>query len=537
MSVSPTLTGATNAPLDLSLRRVEVRSLPAPAALKLARLMAGCALACMFLAHLAMLTFVDPDLWHETALAREMLAQGAIPLVDEYAYTPTVAPVVHHEWGTGLVLHLTLLAGGAPALLLLKYALSFGTAWLCCAAARKRGASWELILSLAPLTILCGVIGFTTIRAQLFTLFFIALLLYDLADAEVATNDFATSSPSSSWKKWLKWLPLFTAWLNLHAGFVVGVGVLALHGCERLLRRRPVKWLLAAGIALVALIAVNPYGLAYYPYLLHGLTLARPRITEWQPLWTAEPTMFQAYLASVLVVLYAVAQLGVRRMPGLLILAVCGYLAARHTRHLSIYLAAWLCLTPGYIQQTRLGAMLQTIWLKRRRWIAATAALLTGFCAVQAVVAKPWQVVMPTTQAEEKLGLPVYPIGPVEYLQANQFRGNLFTPFIMGGYCLNKLYPAVKVSFDGRYEVAYPTGMLAENVDFYSAKPGWQEALAKYPTDAVLVPRSTEVAAELSKLCGWSEAYADATYQIFVRRGITLPKVERQDVPAMTQFP
>lgn len=437
-----------------------------------------------------------------------------------------------------MVLHLVTQCGGAAALLALKYALSFGTAWLCFAAARKRGASWEAILSLAPLTILCGVIGFTTIRAQLFTLFFIALLLYDLADAEVAYGNAASSSRSGGgWKKWLKWLPLYVAWLNLHAGFVVGVGILALHGCERLCRRRPVKWLIAAGIGLVALIAINPYGFAYYPYLLHGLTLARPRITEWQPLWTAEPTMFRVYLVSLLVVLYAVAQLGVRRMPGLLILAVCGYLALRHTRHVSIYMAAWLCLAPAYIERTRLGKTLHSMWFKRRRLIAAAAALVTGFCTVEAVRAKPWEVVMPTTAAEEKLGLPVYPIGPVAYLQEHHFRGNLFTPFIMGGYCLNKLYPMAKVSFDGRYEVAYPSGMLEENVDFYAAKPGWQETLAKYPTDAVLVPRSVAVAEELAMLCGWTPVYTDATYRIFARRGIALPKVERTDAQPMTQFP
>lgn len=537
MSASPTFASPLTAPLDLALPQIEVRSLPAPAALRLAHFVAGGALACMFLAHMALLTFVDPDLWHETALAREMIAHGAMPLVDEYAYTPTVTPVVHHEWGTGLVLHLVTLYGGAPALLMLKYALSFGTAWLCIAAARKRGASWDVVLSIAPLTILCGVIGFTTIRAQLFTLFFISLLLYDMADLESPATDRDSTAKKRTWMRWLKWLPLYVVWLNLHAGFVVGVGILALHGCERLCRRRPVKWLIAAGITLAALVAINPYGIAYYPYLLHGLTMARPQITEWQPLWTAEPTMFRVYLASVLIVLYAVAQLGVRRMPGLLILAVCSYLAVRHTRHLSIYMAAWLCLTPGYLERTRLGATLHSVWLKRRRGIAAVAALMSGFCAVEAVRAKPWHATMPTTQAEEKLGLPVYPIGAVAYLQEQNFRGNLFTPFIMGGYCLNKLYPHVKVSFDGRYEVAYPSGMLAENVDFYAAKSGWQETLAKYPTDAVLVPRSVEIGAELAKLCGWRAIYTDATYQIFARRETTLPMVERTDAPAATQFP
>ena len=542
MTVATTTDASMSAPLGLELPTVEVRLMSNAKALRLARVVAGCALAAMFLAHLGMLTFVDPDLWHEMALARELIAAGTMPLVDEYAYTSTVQPVVHHEWGTGVVLYAVSMLGGSTSLMTLKYALSFGTAILCCAAARRRGASWEVLFSVAPLTILSGIIGFTTVRAQLFTLFFVALLMYDLACADGATDSTSTTRSSSqvsrsSWLRWLKWLPLYVAWLNLHAGFVVGVGILALYGCERLCRRQPVGLLLAVGFALVGLVAINPYGIEYYPYLYRALTMPRPLVTEWQPLWTAEPTMFRLYLASVLLVLYAVPKLGVRQMQGLLILAVCALLAAKHTRHLSIYLVVWLSLTPAYLERTRLGSSLRMAWAKRCRWIAVAGALIFGLSGTQAALSRPWELDVPTSEADARLGRPVYPVGAVAYLREHRVRGNLFTPFVPGGYCLYQLHPAMKVSLDGRYEVAYAPGVLEENVAFYAAKSGWRETLDKYPTDFVLVPRTAAITEPLTKLSEWQPIYTDAMFIVFARTGSKLPRVERADAPTTTAFP
>jgi hypothetical protein len=45
-------------------------------------------------------------------LFREVLAQGSVPLVDHFAYTPTVVPSVHHEWGAGAIAY-ALVAGSA----------------------------------------------------------------------------------------------------------------------------------------------------------------------------------------------------------------------------------------------------------------------------------------------------------------------------------------------------------------------------------------------------------------------------------------
>lgn len=520
MSHAPTLGSSQLVPSIPAVVAGESSWAAAPtgaASMRLARVAAAAALAAMFLAHLGLMTFVDPDLWHEMATAREMWDRGAMPLADCFAYTPTVYPVVHHEWGTGALLYVVALFGGAAALMTVKYLLTFGTAVLCCLAARRRGASWEVILSLAPVTILAGVIGFTTIRAQLFTLFFTALLLFDLADEQQPGARQVDGSQRRTVRRMWKWLVLYVAWLNLHAGFVVGVGLAALHALECLVRRRPVRHLMIAAVAAAGLVVVNPYGLDYYGYLVHGLTMARPLVTEWQPLWTAEPTMFRMFCVSLLLTAYAVLKLGVRRAPGLLLVAVTAYLAAKHTRHVSIYFVVWLSLVPGYVQQTMLGAAIVETWRSRRHWVAGASLIIATFCLVRAAACEPWRMIVPTTKADEELGRPVYPVAAVEYLQKTNFAGNLFTPFVPGGYCLFRLHPQVKVSLDGRYEVAYAPGLLEENVDFYAARAGWRATLEKYPTDAVLVPTTAAVYAKLRDESGWRETYVDEMYAVFVR--------------------
>jgi hypothetical protein len=54
----------------------------------------------------------------------------------------------------------------------------------------------------------------------------------------------------------------------------------------------------------------------------------------------------------------------------------------------------------------------------------------------------------------------------VDFLRVNGVRGNLATPFDWGQYVLWKLHPAVKVSFDGRYETVYPEEVARDNFNF-----------------------------------------------------------------------
>ena len=199
--------------------------------------------------------FVDIDLWHQMALIRESLAAGHLLRSDPYAYTPTL-PWIDHEWGAGAIAYFSTHWLGGQAILALKYFCALGTLAACIRCSEKRGADFRTIGICAPLAIFLGSLGFlSTVRAQdysfLFTAIWLLFLEYDRRGSRI----------------WIiPALAIFAIWVNLHAGFVVVLGLTAIHATENALRREPYRHL---GLLLCAMgleILVNPYGAAYFLY-------------------------------------------------------------------------------------------------------------------------------------------------------------------------------------------------------------------------------------------------------------------------------
>jgi hypothetical protein len=455
---------------------------------------------------IANMNFCDPDVWHEMALFREALAEGRVPTEDHFAYTATVSPSIHHEWGTGAILYGVMTTCGGPGMMVLKYALVAAVVGFCYWCARRRGASAATFLCIAPAMAPFASYGFATIRAQLFTLAFLAAMLCLL---EIDRR-------GRRW--WIAvWLPLYVVWLNLHAGFAVGAVLMALYACEQAVRRQPCWHFVPVGAAMAALVFVNPYGALYVPYLMHGLTMDRPLIVEWQPLWRHDTRVFVMFLASLLPIGYAIWQVGIRRLAGILLLAATAYAALRHTRHLSLYCVVWACYVPGYLQMTHFGAAIDRTYRCYGRLVLQASAIVAVLCLGRSLPNQPWRMTMPASLEDATRGGMCYPLGAVQYLDESGFRGNLMLPFETGGYAIWKLFPKVKVSIDGRYEVAYQPGVLEDHVRLYEAHSGWQEVLTKYPTDALIVPSPTPLAAAMPNVRGWKKTYDDGIFAVYTR--------------------
>jgi hypothetical protein len=470
---------------------------------------AGFAAAGFLLLMIANMNFCDPDVWHEMALFREALAEGRVPTEDHFAYTPTVSPSIHHEWGTGAILYGVMTTFGGPGMMVLKYALVAAVVGLCYWCARRRGASAATFLWVAPAMAPFASYGFATIRAQLFTLVFLAALLGLL---EIDRR-------GRRW--WIAvWLPMYVVWLNLHAGFAVGAVLMALYACERAIRRQPFWHFVPVGLAMAGLVFVNPYGASYVPYLVHGLTMDRPLIVEWQPLWRHHTRVFVMFVVSLLPIGYAIRQVGLRKLAGILLLAATAYAAVRHTRHLSLYCVVWACYVPGYLQMTNLGAAIDRTYRCYGRLVLQASAVVAILCLGRSLPNQPWRMTMPASLDDAKGGGMCYPIGAIQYLDETGFRGNLMLPFETGGYAIWKLSPKMKVSIDGRYEVAYQPGVLEDHVRLYEAQTGWLDVLTKYPTDAVIVPSPTPLAAAMPNVRGWKMTYDDGIFEVYTRRQI-----------------
>jgi hypothetical protein len=470
-------------------------------------------------------TFVDPDVWHLMALARETLSLGAMPLDDHFAYTPTVWPVVQHEWGTGMILYFLAMHGGTVALQLARCVLYTVILVEALRVARARGATTATLALTAPIAIVMGWIGFTAIRPQVFTLAFLAIWLRCI------------ESDRRGGRRWIALaLPGHVLWLNLHAGFVVGWGFLALHAAEQAVRRRPYLHIVGALAAMALLVVVNPYGPKYYGYLAHALSMPRPLIGEWRPIWQAHPAGFAIYLVSVAVALRGLLASGPRSVPGWPILVATAYLAASHERHVSIYALVWLAYVPAMLPTTSLGAILETLWDRpaspATRALALLVVVLPGVLVAKN---RPWHLTVPGTTAD---GAPApYPVGPVDYLERHAVAGNVLVPFGVGAYVSWKLHPRIKVSLDSRYEVAYPPELLAEHLRFFAARPGWRDTLDRYPTDLVLAPTTAPVVEKMTTETSWTVAYRDDAYMLLARPGLALAPLDRRGERLVGTFP
>jgi hypothetical protein len=165
--------------------------------------------------------------------------------------------------------------------------------------------------------------------------------------------------------------------------------------------------------------------------------------------------------------------------------------------------------------------MIDRLFAHYGQLVTQMSVLVSVLCLCRVVSASPWQLLIPSTNEHSKQGLVCYPVGAVEYLAETEFHGNLMLPFEVGGYAMWKLHPNVKVSIDGRYEVAYPDGLLEEHLLLFAAKPGWQKVLNKYPSDALLVPALSRLAIVMPFHEGWTRVYQDGVYNVYKRTGVS----------------
>jgi hypothetical protein len=132
----------------------------------------------------------------------------------------------------------------------------------------------------------------------------------------------------------------------------------------------------------------------------------------------------------------------------------------------------------------------------------------------------------------------------VEYLEQHNFRGNLLTPFAQGAYVSWTMYPNVRVSLDGRYEVAYEEQVMLDHEALFNGKPAWPKLLEKYPCDAVLVDQNSELRPLLEVFRNqntdqplptkhrWNFIYEDDAFVVLSKGTIdTLPYVDRRMEP------
>jgi hypothetical protein len=461
-------------------------------------------------------TTADPDLWGYLAFGRRFWETGAFPYKDVFSYVDTLPLWVYHEWLTGVLFYPLYQALGGAGLQLLKYAMGLAIVAMVYLTARERGASLLSAALVLFLIQLFPVIGFSPVRAQVFTYCFFVTTVYLLERARIKQR----------WGALWILVPLQVLWCNLHGGFIAGLGLLGLYALGEGLSRRPfwpyLRVMLAAGLVTL----VNPYGWEYWHYLGAAVSMPRPEISEWSSLWGAyrKSQIGNSEVAYILFIVSFAGFLAVRsrwrELAPILTLGLVFYLGLKHLRHLTFF----LLLVGAYMPALLTRCLESLVWSRTSRsprlWpVMAVLLALTALLTICKFLSKH-PLHLETSQPPEAGSLPgqYYPVGAVAYLEAHRLSGNLLTEFGWGEYLIWTLYPRCRVALDGRYETVYPPRVAQNFFNFIHQKGNSRQFLDDYPPDLILLAPRSKACALISSLPGWRQVYADTGSALFVRR-------------------
>jgi hypothetical protein len=464
----------------------------------------------------------DNDLWVHLFSGRVIVAAGP-PHVDGFSYTAAGAPWIDHEWLTQAGFALVHAGAGSTGLWLLKLAIALLTAWLVwLPLARRTESPWVrggvMVLTLAVLAR-----GYA-VRPQIVSYLGVAALLAWL-DRE----------PRVSWKTLLAIALAFVAWANAHGAVIVGIGILTLAAVLRTIpsplageacpehRRRGqdggATRNLHLMLPIVAAIAacLTPYGPRLFLYVLDELRAPHP-LTEWQPIDLGDAAHLPfLVMLTVLVITLPFARTLRRRPWWAVLVAGIAVMALRQQRHTPLFA---LCAAVPLAEQcdaalTWLAARTRFRLSPPATTLAAAALIALASFQFVSVAERLWRdggrIVFDARE---------YPVGSLQFLQANQFTGNLAVPLDWGGYALWHGAPAIKVSLDGRFATVYPPAVVEDGFAFFRSDgdPRAARLLDAYDTTLVLAPRG--VTTPIDGRSDWRLLYSDSVAALYGISGV-----------------
>jgi hypothetical protein len=240
-------------------------------------------------------TATDPDLWWHLSTGKLIVETGKVPRTDPFSYSRKGQLWVAHEWLTDVLIYeVYRFAHWAGLIVLLSgiTTLAFLFLYLRCVGKPY----WAATLTLLGVFASSPVMG---VRPQMLSLFLASLLLWLL--------DGSRGNPRRLW--WIP--PIFVLWVNLHAGYAVGIAILMVFATTSVgassthANSASGRWrLIAVLIASLVAVLLNPHGARMYSYPFEVLqsTSMQNQIAEW-----FSPNFHQLAYFPLMLLLLAVA--------------------------------------------------------------------------------------------------------------------------------------------------------------------------------------------------------------------------------------
>ena len=463
----------------------------------------------------------DPDVWWHLRTGQLILQNHALFHIDPYSFTKFGEPWIDHEWLSQLLIFVVYKSAGWGGLCVV-FGVVISSAFMV---VFYRSAGRPYIAGVITLLGAFASAPSWGVRPQMLTLLLASLLLLILE--------------GSYERPQLLWLapPLMLLWVNLHAGYAVGIALIALFLLGDALdvalgfdepnlsgksaRAERFRILAVVIVTCAAVVILNPYGTAMYVYPLETLRsrAMQSYIGEW-----ASPDFHQLRYMPVLAMILAtliLPSISRRRFRPreLLLLAVATYAALRSVRHIPLYtliaipmlsamVQAWLQeRTDSKLQKTKQSPMTNAK-------PAINAILLVGF--VVFLFLRVRYVVNHQAQMEAN----DFPAAAVSFIQAHHPPAPMLNHYNWGGYFIWKLYPDYRVYIDGRADLYGDAFMNDFAAVYYLKGDAWQSTFAKWGIQTVILPPDAPLVTTLRALPSWETIYSDKQAVILTRKSV-----------------
>ncbi len=460
----------------------------------------------------------DPDLFARVAMGRLVQTTGRVPMVDPFAFSPTLPIWVDHEWLSGVVFWSIASRWGDGGLILLKVALICLTTILIVRTTRVAASGTALNLFFLVICLGQGVYAWgSTIRCQTFTYLFLAYQLFAL----ITHRERGTL-------RYVLTLPLLSiAWVNLHGGYALGMTFLWLWTLLSFTEGKR-SWPLV-GVATLSSAApfFTPYGfITFLQYLLHALAMQRPSIAEWDPLWQ-HPPLFAGVLLLIGAIGYGVTRARDYRhnvVPlGMMLYGLyCGITHLRFVTASVLVCAVFGCRYFNLLVDDARRVFPLRL-LRFERVLVLTGVFVVVMCLVTIARSS-------TRLATFSLDYSQYPVAAIQWLRDKGIEGRLLVDFNNGSFALWRLYPRMTISMDGRYEEVYSAESERLNSEALQlGTPESERALEILRPTHILISAHSDVPQDMST--SWSLIYKDQQYGILGHLSPTAPTPSNDAAP------
>ncbi|MEW6570589.1 MAG: hypothetical protein AB1390_05385 [Nitrospirota bacterium] len=527
----------------------------------------------------------DPDFWWHLKTGEYIYQTKSLPEKDPFAFTSLPKDPINPEskrikfiltqyWVAQVLFYAVYKVFNFQGIIYMRAAiLTLLMLLLYAGIRRERVGFLTSFLLLAPAVLIFY--NFTGERPQLFSFLFSFLTVYLLEGYRKATLERDNTSMGRKEQgisvlrseiRYILPIPvLMILWANMHGGFILGIAIIAGYMCAEnvkyflkktgpALPLRSLKYLIVFGFLSIFSSLINPNGYNVIPLLIEiNKSLYMKTIVEAKsPLVFLQFGYYTQELFTFLFLLiftFLLFLINVKKLDitDIMLFVAFAAMSLSAARVIPFFTPISILMIARYGGKT-LGSLSQKQWFvfldkmikkpfsgkKSSRWNILVPVLLSIFIVI---------VLNNNNFFHEGVRKGRYPDGAVRFLKENKISGNMFNPYLWGGYLIWALYPDYKVFIDGRgliEEIYFQSNKILEASSFsFAGMPEWKAILDAYDINFIVTFSVADFTGKLVPLIpalyndpAWYLIYMDDNSVIFIReRPQNSDLIERLKIP------